>query len=128
MDGMPLTYSEINSVLKMPKLRILLDDLVKKGYLTFEHPKDLFKEEDLLGNKRIIRRTNHKIEKGYNIVSGKLSFEFSHILDPNGVAPTLVATDVSKLAVPDGQGLRRLSLNEGIKLFGLPATFRSEER
>ena len=58
--------------------------------------------------------------KGYNIVTGKLSFEINKILDPNDIAPTLVATDVSRLAVPDGKGLRRLTIREGLRLFGYP--------
>ncbi|MNR25618.1 Modification methylase BanI [compost metagenome] len=41
-------------------------------------------------------------------------------MDPNAIAPALVATDVSKLAVPDGVGLRRLTKREGLRLFGYP--------
>lgn len=58
--------------------------------------------------------------KGYNIVTGKLSFEINKVLDPKDIAPTLVATDVSRLAVPDGNGLRRLTIREGLRLFGYP--------
>ena len=32
----------------------------------------------------------------------------------------MVATDVSRLAVPDGTGLRRLTIREGLRLFGYP--------
>ena len=32
----------------------------------------------------------------------------------------MVATDVSRLAVPDGNGLRRLTIREGLRLFGYP--------
>jgi DNA (cytosine-5)-methyltransferase 1 len=49
-----------------------------------------------------------------------LSFEINKILDPNDIAPTLVATDVSRLAVPDNGGLRRLTIREGLRLFGYP--------
>jgi len=49
-----------------------------------------------------------------------LSFEISKVLDPKDIAPTLVATDVSRLAVPDGKGLRRLTIREGLRLFGYP--------
>jgi DNA (cytosine-5)-methyltransferase 1 len=49
-----------------------------------------------------------------------LSFEINKILDPSDIAPTLVATDVSRLAVPDGNGLRRLTIREGLRLFGYP--------
>ena len=57
---------------------------------------------------------------GYNIVAGKMSFEINKVLDPDGVAPTLVAMDMQGLFVVDGKGLRRLSLREGLRLFGYP--------
>ena len=92
-------------------LHEMLIDLVDKGYLAYEHPKQL------LGNRRVPDET---LEKGYNIVTGKLSFEFSKVLSPNDVSPTLVATDVQKLAVPVHDGIRTLSISEGLKLFGYP--------
>ena len=46
------------------------------------------------------------------------------ILDPTGVAPTLVAMDMQHLYVIDGQGLRTLSLREGLRLFGYPDDFK----
>ena len=61
---------------------------------------------------------------GYNIVAGKLSFEVSKILDPNSIAPTLVAMDMQKLYVPDGNGIRKLTLREGLRLFGYPEDFK----
>jgi DNA (cytosine-5)-methyltransferase 1 len=121
MDGMTLTLEQINTFIDSPenKLKDLLEDLTKKGYLKFEHPKKLVKEETKSGLKtyRIYDETK---PKGYNIVSGKLSFEITKILDPNDIAPTLVATDVSRLAVPDGKGLRKLTIREGLRLFGYP--------
>ena len=42
MDGMPLTVNEIKSFYDVPNLKIQLEDLVDKGYLRFEHPKELF--------------------------------------------------------------------------------------
>ena len=59
-------------------------------------------------------------DKGYNIVAGKLSFEFSKILDPGDIAPTLVAMDVAKLGVVDGDGIRRLTIRECQRLCGYP--------
>lgn len=121
MDGMTLTLEQINTFIKKPKdeLKLLLEDLVNKGYLKFEHPKKLVKENILDGIKsyRVYDETK---PKGYNIVAGKLSFEINKILDPNDIAPTLVATDVSRLAVPDGNGLRRFTIREGLRLFGYP--------
>lgn len=121
MDGMALTLEQIKTFIDRPKkeLKILLDDLVKKGYLKFEHPKKLVKEQTPAGIKTY-RLYDVTKPKGYNIVTGKLSFEINKILDPNDIAPTLVATDVSRLAVPDGDGLRRLTIREGLRLFGYP--------
>lgn len=121
MDGMTLTLKQINTFIEYPEkeLKDMLDDLTHKGYLKFEHPKKLVKEQTEIGIKtyRIYDETK---PKGYNIVTGKLSFEINKILDPNDIAPTLVATDVSRLAVPDGKGLRRLTIREGLRLFGYP--------
>lgn len=121
MDGMTLTLEQINTFIKKPKaeLKKMLDDLVEKGYLKFEHPKKLVKEPTENGIKTY-REYDLTKPKGYNIVTGKLSFEINKILDPNSIAPTLVATDVSRLAVPDGDGLRRLTIREGLRLFGYP--------
>ncbi|MEC0364907.1 DNA (cytosine-5-)-methyltransferase [Bacillus subtilis] len=115
MDGMPLTAEMISTFYPHPELQSLLDDLVAKGYLTFEHPKQL------VNNRRV---ADTSLEKGYNIVSGKLSFEFTKILCPNSVTPTIVATDVHKLAVPVNGGIRTLTIKEGLKLFGFPDNYR----
>lgn len=121
MDGMALTLEQINTFIDKPKkeLKSMLDSLVKMGYLKFEHPKKLVREQIPNGVKTYRVYCENK-PKGYNIVTGKLSFEINKILDPNAIAPTLVATDVSRLAVPDGKGLRRLTIREGLRLFGYP--------
>ena len=115
MDGMPLTEKMIRTFYSHDNLHEMLTDLVIKGYLAYEHPKQL------LGNRRVPDET---LEKGYNIVTGKLSFEFSKVLSPDDVTPTLVATDVQKLAVPVKDGIRTLSINEGLKLFGYPDDYK----
>ena len=93
-------------------LKAILDDLVSKGYLAYEIPK----------------KTTPEYQKhGYNIVVGKLSFEISNLLDPQGITPTLVATDVSRLAVVDEKGLRRLTTREGLRLFGFPESYKLSE-
>lgn len=121
MDGMALTLEQINTFIDLPKteLKTLLEDLTQKGYLKFEHPKKLVKiqSENGISTSRVYDETK---SKGYNIVTGKLSFEINKVLDPKDIAPTLVATDVSRLAVPDGTGLRRLTIREGLRLFGYP--------
>lgn len=115
MDGMPLTENMIKTFYSHDNLHEMLTDLVEKGYLAYEHPKQL------IGNRRI---PDENLEKGYNIVTGKLSFEFAKVLSPDDVSPTLVATDVQKLAVPVQDGIRTLSINEGLKLFGYPDDYR----
>jgi DNA (cytosine-5)-methyltransferase 1 len=123
MDGMPLSLSMIREFYNMPDLQIMLDDLVNKKYLRYEFPKKLVKIRN--SNNRIVNRREFDTSKemGYNIVSGKLSFEVNKILDNNGIAPTLVATDIDKIYVVDGCGIRRLSLREGLRLFGYPEEF-----
>lgn len=121
MDGMSLTLEQINTFIDLPKdkLKKLLDDLTQKGYLKLEHPKKLVKTQSANGISTS-REYDETKPKGYNIVTGKLSFEINKVLDPKDIAPTLVATDVSRLAVPDGKGLRRLTIREGLRLFGYP--------
>ena len=123
MDGMALTLKQISTFHQTDGLKNKLDDLVKKGYLRFEHPKKLVTEiiEEREKKYRVFDETK---PKGYNIVTGKLSFEINKILDPNDIAPTLVATDVSRLAVPDSKGLRRLTKREGLRLFGYPEWYQ----
>ncbi|PIQ50371.1 MAG: DNA (cytosine-5-)-methyltransferase [Cytophagales bacterium CG12_big_fil_rev_8_21_14_0_65_40_12] len=121
MDGMPLTLDQVSrfSDLSKKELFAMLEDLTTKGYLRLEHPKKLVKEFTTNGI-RTFRSFDETKPKGYNIITGKLSFEINKILDPKDIAPTIVATDVSRLAVPDGNGLRRLTIREGLRLFGFP--------
>ena len=115
MDGMPLTIEQIRTFYDHDDLEFMLSDLVEKGYLKLEHPK---KKE---GNIRIQDIT---LPQGYNIVSGKMSFEINKVLDPKGIAPTLVAMDMQHLFVVDGNGLRPLTLREGLRIFGYPDTYK----
>jgi DNA (cytosine-5)-methyltransferase 1 len=128
MDGMPLTLSHIQSFFPVNNLfenidvKSLLDDLVEKGYLKYEHPKKLVSENTENGviTSRVYDETK---PKGYNIVTGKLSFEINKILNPNEIAPTLVATDMVKIVVPDGKGIRKLTIREGLRIFGYPENY-----
>ena len=126
MDGMPLTLEQISSFFKCDNLKTLLDDLVTKGYLKKEHPKSLITTTDLLGESKTFRQQDPKLPLGYNIVSGKLSFEINKILCPNGIAPTLVAMDMKKIFVVDNGKLRTLTLREGLRLFGFPEKYKFE--
>ena len=123
MDGMPLTLKQISTFASMPNLEYLLDDLVDKNYLVKEYPKDIVKIMLPNGKYKEERQQDKTKEIGYNIVSGKLSFEFTKILDPNDIAPTIVATDVSHLGIVDGKGIRRLTIREGLRMFGYPESY-----
>ena len=125
MDGMPLTTKQISTFYHNNNLQEMLDDLVKKGYLVMEHPKKIV--QILIDGHPVDQREQDTTkEKGYNIVAGKLSYEFTKILDNNDVAPTLVAMDVSKLGVVDGEGIRQLTVREGLRMFGYPDNYKLE--
>ena len=124
MDGMPLTVEEVSTFFKDDNLQEMLDDLEGKGYVRFEHPKDIIEYTDEDGKTRKRRGYRTDLEKGYNIVTGKLSYEITKILDPEDIAPTLVATDMARLGVIDSGGIRRLTLGEGLKMFGFPKKFK----
>lgn len=123
MDGMPLTIEQISTFYPSDNLEKLLEDLVNKGYLVKEHPKALVEIKTSTGSTRKKRIQDETKPLGYNIVTGKLSFEFTKILDPEDIAPTLVATDVSKIGVVDGDGIRKLTIREGLRLFGYPEEY-----
>lgn len=122
MDGMPLTTEQIRTFYDSENLEEMLDDLVEKGYLVLEHPKKrvVVEEDKESGRKAYERVPDESKPRGYNIVSGKLSFDFTRILSPDNVTPTLVAMDMATLGVIDNGGLRHLSLREGLRLFGYP--------
>lgn len=128
MDGMPLTKDQIEEFYQNENLQVMLDDLTTKGYVKFEHPKKIVIEKHIAPNGEEVTTTKRVCDtskpKGYNIVSGKLSFEVGKILSPKDVAPTLVATDMQHLYVVDNGGLRRLTLREGLRLFGFPEYFK----
>lgn len=120
MDGMPLTEEQIRTFFDVPELHEILKHLTEMGYLVYEHPKK--QEQD---DKGIVKRVPDETKpKGYNIVAGKLSFEFSKILDPKDIAPTLVAMDVAKLGIVDGKGIRRLTIRECQRLCGYPDDYK----
>lgn len=111
MDGIPLSFQDIQTFSNYPELLDDLTDLVNKKYLTMEHPKDV------VDGKRVAKST---LPLGYNIAKGKLSFPISKILHPDELAPTLTATDSSKLAVYVGQTIRPLNEKELKCLCGFP--------
>lgn len=128
MDGMPLTRDMIATFYPDKDLDDLLDSLVTKGYLVYEHPKKKVMTINEAGVASSHREQDETLPKGYNIVAGKLSFEINKILDPTQIAPTLVAMDMAKLVVPDGNGVRRLTLREGLRMFGYPEDYKFDVR
>lgn len=118
MDGMPLTLDEIKTFYNHPKIEDALNDLVSKGYLRFEHPKKKVVEHGI--TKRIPHLDS---PKGYNIVAGKLSFPLAVILNPADVAPTIVATEAGKIGVATKDGVRSITIREGLNFSGFPADY-----
>lgn len=119
MDGMPLTYKQIKTFFNDPDLKNMLKDLTEKGYLKYEHPKELM----VTKSGKSVREPDESKPKGYNLVAGKLSYEIAKILHPDDITPTLVATDIDRLAVVDGEGLRKLTIKECLKLCGYPSWY-----
>ena len=115
MDGMPLTKKEIETFYNHEKLQEMLDDLVEKKYLTLEHPKD-----EVIENWIKKRKPKITIEKWYNIVAWKLSFPLSHILNPNGFAPTIVATEIWKIWVATKKWVRPITIKEWLSISWFP--------
>ncbi|OCH32022.1 DNA (cytosine-5-)-methyltransferase [Aliivibrio fischeri] len=123
MDGMPLTLDQIATFYRSVSkdtLKIMLDDLVDKNYIKFEHPRELI----ILDNGTTKREPDTSKPKGYNIVTGKLSFELNKILDPKCISNTIVATETSKLGVLDTDGIRTLTDRECLRLFGFPDNYK----
>lgn len=126
MDGMPLTFKQIKTFYPIKGLKKMLDELTQKKYLYLEHPKKRIEHEDENGNKWYSRIPDETKPKGYNIVTGKLSFEISSFMDIDSPSNTLVAMDMNTLGVVDGDGIRHLTLREGLRLFGYPESYSLE--
>lgn len=123
MDGMPLTVEQIRTFYNKPNLQQMLDDLTEKKYLVYEYPKKQIINFDDKGNRYTTRVADKTKAKGYNIVTGKLSFEISCFLDKKKPAKTIVAMDMGNIGVTDNGGIRHLTLREGLRLFGYPETY-----
>ncbi len=123
MDGMPLTTAQIRTFFDSPRLQDMLNNLTDKRYLVYEYPKKQLIHQDSNGNRYTSRIYDESKEKGYNIVTGKLSFEISSFLDRNKPAKTIVAMDMGNIGVIDNNGIRHLTLREGLRLFGYPDSY-----
>lgn len=128
MDGMPLTTEQIQTFFNRENLQEMLEHLTALGYLVYEHPKKRVAKETESQTRTIYERVPDETKpKGYNIVAGKLSFEFSRILDPHSTTPTMVAMDMETIGVIDNKGIRNLTLREGLRLFGYPPEYSLED-
>jgi DNA (cytosine-5)-methyltransferase 1 len=103
-DGVGLSKDEMMKIYNGINLDKDIQDLVDKGYL-----------------KEYILPTYPS--KLYDIVCGRLSFQFTKFLDPQKLCLTLVATDVEHTGVIDCDGIRNLTITECLKLNGFPDTF-----
>jgi DNA (cytosine-5)-methyltransferase 1 len=127
MDGMPLTTKQIRSFYDVENLQGMLNNLVQMRYIVFEHPKKKVKTSDSTNSRVIYERIPDETKpKGYNIVTGKLSYQYSRLLSPSSTTPTLVAMDMDTIGVVDNGGLRNLTLQEGLRLLGYPQYYSLE--
>lgn len=100
-DGVGLTKSELKDIYKGDDLDLDLNALLEKGYLKIKHIEGY--AEDL-----------------YDIVGGRLSYEFTKIVDPNKPCLTIVATEADRMGIVDGDKIRKLTIREGLRLSGYP--------
>jgi DNA (cytosine-5)-methyltransferase 1 len=127
MDGMPLTTEQIRTFYDVENLQEMLNKLVQLRYIVLEHPKKKVKTTTSTKLRVIYERVPDETKpKGYNIVTGKLSYQYSRILSPSSTTPTLVAMDMDTIGVVDNGGLRNLTLKEGLRLLGYPQDYSLE--
>ena len=104
-DGVGLDFDELATLYNGQNLQKDIEDLLIKGYLKQyripSYDKDL-----------------------YDIVCGRLSFQFTKFLDPNKFALTLVATDVEHTGIVDCEGIRKLTIKECLRLDGYPDDYK----
>lgn len=104
-DGVGLTRDEMLEIYNGNNIDKDIEVLLKLGYLK-------------------IKNIEGYSETLYDIVGGKLSYEFTKILDPTKPSLTIVATEASKTGVVDGNCIRKLTLTEGLRLSGYPSWYK----
>lgn len=97
-DGKSLSKQQIESFYKHPKLKTIINNLVKKRYLRVR--------DDL-----------------YNPVSGNMSFEVFKFLDLDSISITLVTSDAHKLGVHYNGRIRHITPRECARIQGYPDSF-----
>ena len=111
-DGMPLNLSQIEIGMNQTGLQSDLDKLVDMGYLLKRHP-----YEDGTLKERI------DLPIGYKLITSRTAFEINRILDNDAATITITATDMSHLGVIDGDGIRRITKREALRLLGFPESY-----
>lgn len=104
-DGVGLTYSEIKELYEGNSFDSDFNSILDAGYM---------KKKQIEGYSLDV----------YDLVGGRLSYEVTKFLDPTKVTLTLVATDVARIGVIDGQGIRKLTLKECLRLNGYPDDYK----
>ena len=98
-DGKKLTKDQIKTFWKSDDLDLVIDSLVKKGYLK-------------------------NFENTFNPVAGNMSFEVFKFLDPNSISITIVSSDANRLGVVQNGIPRRITPRECARIQGFPDKFR----
>lgn len=113
-DGMPMNSDQISRAVGVSQYEVepILTSLVEKGYLIKRHP---YCDDSLE------ERTDLPI--GYKLITSRVSFPIHRILGPDDQCITLTATDATHIGIIDGDGIRKLSIRECLRLFGFPEDY-----
>ena len=103
-DGLPMTKSQIQRHFNDFNILDDLNELENLKYIK----KSLLKPPNLFG---------------YSILTGRLNFPFSYFIDNDGISNTLTATEMGKIGVYDNNRFRKISIREGLRLFGFPENY-----
>lgn len=87
----------------------------------------LLKELERMEYIRANESTHDSSVKGYRLIFGQLSGQFTHIIDERQPLPTLTATDGDRMAVIEGDGIRGISISEALKALGFPDNYTFPE-
>lgn len=98
-DGKKLTLEQIQTFFNPPNLKVIMESLLKKGYL-----------KDHSGK--------------FNPVAGNMSFEVFKFLDPDSISITLVSSDAHKLGIVHNGRIRHITPRECARLQGFPDSFK----
>jgi DNA (cytosine-5)-methyltransferase 1 len=98
-DGKALTIEQIQTFYKDQNVHVVIESLIKKGYLKNE-------------------------KKKFNLVCGNMSFEVFKFLDPKSISITLTASDAQRIGVFHEGRVRRVTPRECARIQGYPDTYR----